>query len=200
MGEITRQAGGSRFRRGVRDYPAIGDEALRHRPGGFEACLFVDRRPLDSIGHLQQDSTIAALVDVDGLLTKHFAMLGSTGVGKSSGVAVILSELLRARPDVRVLLLDVHNEYSRSFGDKAPRHRLAQSEAALLALQFRGDDRCHLLRPARRRGRGRDPRRTDPDRQGRPISTKELGADRSPLAKQRCRGISASPPTRLRPT
>jgi hypothetical protein len=72
-----------------------------------------------SLGELHQDSTIQAAVDAEGLLTKHFAVLGSTGVGKSSGVSVILGELLRVRPDVRVLLLDVHNEYGRSFGREA---------------------------------------------------------------------------------
>jgi uncharacterized protein len=53
------------------------------------------------------------------MLSKHFAILGTTGVGKSSAVAVILQQLLQARPDLRVLLLDVHNEYGRCFGDRA---------------------------------------------------------------------------------
>jgi DNA helicase HerA-like ATPase len=34
------------------------------------------------------------------MLSKHFAILGSTGVGKSSGVAVILREILAHRPDL----------------------------------------------------------------------------------------------------
>lgn len=120
MGEIVRDAGGAaRFERGLREYPAIGD-----------AIELIQRRDLQlvysslkcrsiNIGQLHQDPSIPAYVDVDNLLAKHFAVLGSTGVGKSSGVAVILSEVLRARPDVRILLLDVHNEYGRSFGDDA---------------------------------------------------------------------------------
>ena len=52
------------------------------------------------------------------MLSKHFAMLGTTGVGKSSGVAVILQEILEARPDLRIFLIDPHNEYGRCFGDK----------------------------------------------------------------------------------
>jgi DNA helicase HerA-like ATPase len=118
MGEITRQAGASRFRRGVRDYPAIGDETFVISREDLKLVYSATGEHCVSIGHLQQDATIPALVDVDSLLSKHFAILGSTGVGKSSGVAVILSEVLRARPDVRVLLLDVHNEYGRSFGEK----------------------------------------------------------------------------------
>jgi DNA helicase HerA-like ATPase len=53
------------------------------------------------------------------MLNKHFAILGSTGAGKSSAVAIILQQILLARPDLRILLLDGHNEYGHCFGDKA---------------------------------------------------------------------------------
>src|SRR6201746_1550922 len=53
------------------------------------------------------------------MLSKHFAVLGSTGVGKSTSVSLLLNEILRARPNLRVFLLDVHNEYGRCFGDRS---------------------------------------------------------------------------------
>ena len=46
-------------------------------------------------------------------------MLGTTGVGKSNGVAIILQKILDERPDLRIFLIDPHNEYGRCFGDKA---------------------------------------------------------------------------------
>jgi uncharacterized protein len=120
MGEITYGPTGMlRFDRGVREYPAIGDavellgrEHLQLIYSSFEG------RPM-KIGEVQEDGGVPALIDADGLVSKHFAVLGSTGVGKSSGTAVILNELMSAKPDVRVLLLDVHNEYSASFGSRA---------------------------------------------------------------------------------
>ncbi len=120
MGEIVRAQGTDAwFRRGVRNYPAIGDGAEIISRSDLNLIYSpADKRSL-SIGHLQQDFSIPASVDVEGLLTKHFAVLGSTGVGKSSGVAVILGELIKAKPEVRVLLLDVHNEYGRSFAEDA---------------------------------------------------------------------------------
>jgi len=118
MGEIIRQGGASQFRRGVREYPAIGDEACMVSRDDLKLVYSSPGDRSIGVGYLQQDSTIPAFVDVDSLLSKHFAVLGSTGVGKSSGVAVILGEVLKARPDVRILLLDVHNEYGRSFGDQ----------------------------------------------------------------------------------
>ena len=71
------------------------------------------------IGHLQLDSAIAARLDVDEMVSKHFAVLGTTGVGKSSAVALLLQQIVEARPDLRFFVLDVHNEYSRCFGDRS---------------------------------------------------------------------------------
>ena len=46
-------------------------------------------------------------------------MFEPTGVGKSTGVSLLLNEILNARLSLWVFLLDVHNEYGRCFGDKA---------------------------------------------------------------------------------
>jgi uncharacterized protein len=120
MGEIKRDAAGKAyFQRGVTEYPAIGDPAMLI--GSDELRLVYDIAGTSAInlGHLQQDSAIAACVNVDDMVHKHFAVLGTTGVGKSSGVALILGEILKARPELRIFLLDGHNEYGRCFGDRA---------------------------------------------------------------------------------
>jgi DNA helicase HerA-like ATPase len=118
LGEIS---GGDRpkFQRGVTNYPTIGDavelvtaEDLRtvYAPSGSDQI---------NVGFLQQDKSVIAYVDVEEMLSKHFAVLGSTGVGKSTSVSLLLNEILQARPNLRVFLLDVHNEYGRCFGDRA---------------------------------------------------------------------------------
>ncbi len=71
------------------------------------------------IGDLQQNPNIGVHIDIDNLISRHFAILGATGVGKSSGVAIILQKILDTRPNLRVFLVDPHNEYGRCFGDKA---------------------------------------------------------------------------------
>lgn len=120
VGEISRdEAGRPLFRRGVGSYPAIGDVADLISGADLRLIYTSSSRQAIEIGTLQQDSTIAACVNVDDLLSRHFAVLGTTGVGKSSGVAVLLDGILAARPDLRVFLLDGHNEYARCFGDKA---------------------------------------------------------------------------------
>ncbi len=122
LGEIDRGASGSAgagFRRGVRDYPTIGDLAAPLTTEELSVVFASPGRKTIHIGTLQQDSTVPAGVDVDEMLSKHFAVLGSTGVGKSSGVAHILMQTMLARPELRIFLIDAHNEYDRSFGKLA---------------------------------------------------------------------------------
>jgi len=120
MGQIRTAADGTPyFQRGVRKYPAIGDPAMVISDRELALIYREEDRRTITIGQLHQDESIAATVNVDDLVSKHFAVLGSTGVGKSSGVAVILREILAARPDLRILLLDGHNEYGRCFEARA---------------------------------------------------------------------------------
>lgn len=120
MGEIANGSDGKPvFKRGVSDYPAIGDTASNVSNEQLRLIYTPSGKRTINLGQLAHDSSIAAHIDVDNLISKHFAVLGSTGVGKSSGVTVILSEILKARPDIRIFLLDGHNEYGSSFGQSA---------------------------------------------------------------------------------
>jgi DNA helicase HerA-like ATPase len=120
MGEI-RDAGTpqARFARGVTTYPAIGDAACSLAPDDMKVIYDVGGGDTIRIGTLQQSGGLPSLVNVDEMLSKHFAVLGTTGVGKSCGVAVILREILEQRPDLRIFLVDPHNEYGHCFGERA---------------------------------------------------------------------------------
>ena len=74
------------FQRGVTSYPAIGDPVSVI---GSRELRMIFQNPgsrMIEVGQLQQDATIPARLDVDEMLSKHFAVLGTTGVGKSSAV------------------------------------------------------------------------------------------------------------------
>ncbi len=120
LGEIrSRPSGEIHFHRGVTDYPAIGDPARVLSSAELRAMFNPPNPNSIDIGELQQDRSVKAYVDVNAMLSKHFAVLGSTGVGKSSGVVCLLRQVLEARQDLRVILIDPHNEYGRSFEDRA---------------------------------------------------------------------------------
>jgi uncharacterized protein len=118
-GEISERTGAVRFRRGVTDYPTIGDRVTALTSAELRLVFDAAGANVIRVGQLLQDSSIAVGVDIDEMLTNHFAVLGTTGVGKSSALALILQQVLQARPNLRILLLDVHNEYGRCFGERA---------------------------------------------------------------------------------
>ncbi|MFB2553763.1 ATP-binding protein [Ensifer soli] len=120
MGEIVVDAGGRLgFDRGVRHYPAIGDQVELLPQDALDLIQGSFAGPAIRVGSVAGDGTHPVSIDADGLYAKHFAVMGSTGVGKSSGTAVILNALVAARPKVRILLLDVHNEYTHCFDRRA---------------------------------------------------------------------------------
>ena len=120
VGEIEQSRGAvPRFQRGVRNYPAIGDTVSYVSRDELELIYSPTRSDALTLGELQLDSKVPVTVDGKSLISKHFAILGSTGVGKSSGTAVIVSELIENLPDVHITLLDLHDEYGECFGDSA---------------------------------------------------------------------------------
>ncbi len=120
LGEVTeRPDGRSDFQSGISTYPPIGAIAHRIRTGDLALVHDLGARAGVAIGTLSQDASIPATVCIDDMLSRHFALLGTTGVGKSSAVALLLRKAITARPRLRVLILDPHNEYSGAFPDRA---------------------------------------------------------------------------------
>jgi uncharacterized protein len=107
------------FQRGFLEYPNIGDATIMLTENMLRVVYGTADSDRAHIGDLQQNPNIRVHIDIDHLLSRHFAVLGATGVGKSSGVAVILKKILDTRPNLRIFLIDPHNEYGNCFGDKA---------------------------------------------------------------------------------
>jgi len=119
LGEIKTAERGKFFQRGVTEYPMIGDAVELVTQGELKLIFDMSGPGTIDIGELQQDASIAAYISVDDMVRKHFAVFGTTGVGKSSGVALLLRQVLEARGDLRVFLIDPHNEYGHCFDDRA---------------------------------------------------------------------------------
>ena len=120
IGEIRSSDNGTAyFQRGVTCYPGMGDPVVFIGSRELRLIFQSSGSRMIQVGQLHQDSGIPAAVDVDEMLSKHFAVLGTTGVGKSSAITLLLQQILQARPNLRVLMLDVHNEYGRCFADRA---------------------------------------------------------------------------------
>ena len=121
LGEAANDANGGQgsFQRGVAVFPALGDIVYASTQDDLAQ---VYARPAVSnvrVGTIHQDPSVPAFLVTDDLLGKHFAVLGTTGSGKSCAVALILRAILSRHSNGHILLLDPHNEYSRAFGDAA---------------------------------------------------------------------------------
>jgi uncharacterized protein len=110
---------GVRFQRGVTRYPALGAGIHSATAEDLSAIYARPNASNVRIGTIYQSDGLPAYVVTDDLLGKHFAVLGTTGAGKSCTVALILRSILLQHPNGHIILLDPHNEYSRAFGDSA---------------------------------------------------------------------------------
>jgi DNA helicase HerA-like ATPase len=121
IGEATKSENGNKevFQRGISFCPSLGHAVYTSTQEDLKQVYARPFVPSVQIGTIYQDQTLPAFVATDDLLGKHFAVLGTTGSGKSCAVALILRAILNQHGNGHVLLLDIHNEYSRVFGESA---------------------------------------------------------------------------------
>ena len=117
LGEGTRDASGvlNQFRRGVTRYPIPGSEVLPVTTEDLRAIFAASDEPHIEIGTVYPTDDIRGALYVDPMLSKHFAVLGSTGTGKSTSVALILHRISQLSPEGHIVMIDPHGEYSAAF-------------------------------------------------------------------------------------
>lgn len=120
VGEVRQFPDGSeKFSSGISNYPYLGATAHQIRSSDLIRIYDHGKRESCIIGKLSQDDTIDAAIHMPSMLSKHFAIVGSTGSGKSTAVSLLLREAVNSDPKLRVLILDPHNEFAAAFPDTA---------------------------------------------------------------------------------
>lgn len=108
------------FQRGISQHPTIEDSVhivtsgdLRSIYGSKQSSSYV------SIGRLASSEGIPAYIDINKLVTRHSAIVGSTGCGKSTTVAGLLHGISNSEafPSARIIIIDIHGEYQKAFGN-----------------------------------------------------------------------------------
>ncbi len=105
----------SHFRRGVTRYPVPGSPIFVVDGQDLKQMFATDARPHVEIGTVYPTQDVRAALYVDALLGKHFALLGSTGTGKSTATALILHRICQLAPHGHILMIDPHGEYAEAF-------------------------------------------------------------------------------------
>ncbi|MFY8196687.1 MAG: ATP-binding protein [Novosphingobium sp.] len=103
------------FRRGVTRYPVPGALVYPATSNDLRQIYASDGRTNISVGTVFPTRDIRAGIYVDALLGKHFALLGSTGTGKSTAAALMLHRICEMAPSGHIVMIDPHGEYGSAF-------------------------------------------------------------------------------------
>lgn len=110
---------GGVFERGVSQYPTIDDEVHLVTPQDMRVIYgsTKEERAI-TVGHIAAASGISGNLDLGRLVTRHCAVVGSTGSGKSNLLAVLVEAIAtQGFPAARVLVIDPHSEYASAVGE-----------------------------------------------------------------------------------
>ncbi len=156
LGEGTRAANGQlgNFRRGVTRYPIPGAHVLPVSTEDLRAVFAASDEPHVEIGTVYPTDDIRGALYVDPMLSKHFAVLGSTGTGKSTSVALILHRISQLSPEGHIVMIDPHGEYSAAFKNCGEIFNVDNLQLPYWLMNF--DEHCEVLLTTHGADRQRD--------------------------------------------
>jgi uncharacterized protein len=105
------------FSRGVGTYPRAGSLAYPMTSAESARVFSGEDRPHIQIGVVYPTTSVRAAIYFDTFLSKNFAIVGSTGTGKSTSTALILHRIIEKAPEGHVVMIDPHGEYAKAFED-----------------------------------------------------------------------------------
>jgi len=111
-----------KFKRGLSQYPVIGDQV--HIVTENDLCRIygnADSNEFINIGNISSSESIPASININMLVTRHSAIVGTTGTGKSTTVSGLLNAIINSKrfPSSRIIIFDIHGEYSKAFYDNS---------------------------------------------------------------------------------
>ncbi len=131
------------FRRGVTRYPIPGALIFPATTDDLRQIYASDGRSAIQIGTVYPTKDIRAGIYIDAMLGKHFALLGSTGTGKSTSAALILHRICQAAPQGHIVMIDPHGEYSAAFRNTGQIYDVSNLQMPYWLLNF--EEHCEVL-------------------------------------------------------
>jgi len=118
LGTITNKKDKFVFERGIKAYPSADDVIFSISKKEIE-LIFIGESDRDSfeIGTLVEDEDEKVNIDTEKLFQNHFAILGSTGSGKTCTLINTVQSVLKNEKykSCHFLILDPHGEYGKAF-------------------------------------------------------------------------------------
>ncbi|MFV8829524.1 ATP-binding protein [Alkalihalobacterium sp. APHAB7] len=106
-----------KFSRGVEQLPTIACEAYLLTGEQINTIMGINNedKKFFKVGKRSMRGAGDVYLDLDKLLGRHAAILGTTGSGKSSTLSTIIQSILRDYPYPRIMIFDIHDEYKNAF-------------------------------------------------------------------------------------
>ena len=145
LGEGNLDASGhvAAFRRGVTRYPLPGTPVVAVSTADMSAIFSAGDLPHIEIGTVHPTSSTRAALLVDAMLGKHFALLGSTGTGKSTAAALILHRICQMAPAGHIVMIDPHGEYDAAFAEVGAAYNVTNLAMPYWLMNF--EEHCEVV-------------------------------------------------------
>ena len=124
-----------RYERGVSILPPVDSPVFFAEDQDLSAVFSIFQKFGYSLGQLSMFEKERAYLDPNRFFSKHIAVVGSSGSGKSCTVASILQKVAPF-PDTNVIVIDIHNEYRAAFGADANYLPVAELELPYWLMNF----------------------------------------------------------------
>lgn len=114
LGEVDRGTG--RFQRGVGSYPGLDDAVHFSTPDDLRLVFPPPGTERIRLGRLAAAEDVPVSLDAARFVTRHSAIVGSTGSGKTSSVAALLQGFASGGwQAANIIVIDPHGEYATAF-------------------------------------------------------------------------------------
>ena len=131
------------FRRGVTRYPTPGCAVYPISTADLNQVYAADDRANIEVGTVYPTTDVRAALYVDAMLGKHFALVGSTGTGKSTSAALILHRICDLAPQGHILMIDPHGEYSAAFKTNGALYDVTNLQMPYWVMNF--EEHCEVF-------------------------------------------------------
>jgi len=122
--QLVGESIGTSFERGIGRHPNVNDEVHIVTEEDLARIYGSPGAGQVAIGRLSSAENVSVKVDITKIVTRHSAVLGSTGSGKSTTVTSLVRSIVAGDeggdyPSARILMLDIHGEYGEALSDVA---------------------------------------------------------------------------------
>ena len=131
------------FRRGISYYPRPGSSIYVVNQSDLRHAFAADDRFHIEIGTIYPTLDVRAPLCVDAMLGKHFAILGSTGTGKSTLLALMMHKIVERSPNGHIVVIDPHGEYATSFKNNGEIFNIETLKLPYWIMNF--EEHCEVL-------------------------------------------------------